>query len=408
MKVHRLLVEELALAIKEIFSSYRHADKVIEFHLKKNRKWGSRDRRFFAESVYDLVRWWRLYWSLAGFPDIDFREGEKMRLGQIERVWAVYWLQKTKERLPWPEFEKLKFEDIQKRLHAIENPAILASYPDELFALGEKEWGSEWKSLAESLNKPAEVFLRTNTLKCDPKKLIERLSKEDIPAELVSEGPLAVHLKERKNVFITSAFKEGLFEVQDLASQQIAPLLAPEPGHRVVDACAGAGGKSLHMACLMKNKGKILALDIHQRKLDELRKRASRNGVDIIETRVIESNKVIKRLEKVADRVLLDVPCSGLGVLRRNPDTKWKLTLEEFERLIKIQAEILRDYSEMTKPGGLLVYATCSLMPSENHAQISRFLSLKGAQWSLQNEMVWRPDIQGADGFYAALLKRNF
>ncbi len=408
MKVHRLLVEELAQAIKDIFSSYRHADKVIEFYLKKNKKWGSRDRRFFAESVYDLVRWWRLYWYLAEFNDADFRDGEKMSIFQIKKVWAVYWLLKTKDKLAWPEFEKLNREHIEKRRDSLQNEAVRLSYPDELFSLGEKELGDEWPKIAESLNRPADVYLRANSLKTDVNGLIDRLAKEDIQAEVISGSPLAVHLKERKNVFITSAFREGLFEVQDLASQQIAPLLSPEPGHRVVDACAGAGGKSLHMACLMKNKGKILALDVHARKLEELRKRASRNGVDIIETRLIESSKVIKRLEKSADRLLLDVPCSGLGVLKRNPDTKWKLSTEEFERLKTLQAEILRDYCEMTKPGGLMVYATCSLMPSENHAQVARFLSLKADEWSLEKEIIWRPDIQGADGFYAALLKRRF
>ena len=172
--------------------------------------------------------------------------------------------------------------------------------------------------------------------------------------------------------------------MQDLGSQKIGPFLKIEPGQRVIDACAGAGGKSLHLACLMKNKGKIIALDIYDRKLDELRTRAKRNGVDIIETRLIENTKVIKRLEKAADRVLLDVPCSGLGVLRRNPDKKWKVNGADIDRLTELQWQILTGYSDMTKPGGYLVYATCSLLPSENERQVQRFMSERGTDWELE------------------------
>src|SRR6185369_699383 len=154
--------------------------------------------------------------------------------------------------------------------------------------------------------------------------------------------------------------QEGLFEIQDGASQQVAPMLDPKPGERVIDACAGGGGKTLHLAALMKNKGRIISMDVSEVKLKALRERCSRNGVDIAEVKVIESSKTIKRLEKNADRVLLDVPCSGLGVLRRNPDKKWKLKPEDFIELRKLQAEILESYSEMTKVGGRLVYATCS------------------------------------------------
>jgi 16S rRNA (cytosine967-C5)-methyltransferase len=157
----------------------------------------------------------------------------------------------------------------------------------------------------------------------------------------------------------------------------------------------------------MRNKGKIIAMDVHDWKLQELKTRARRNGVDIVETRVIDSTKAVKRLAESADRVLLDVPCSGLGVLRRNPDAKWKLNREEITRLRTLQSEILGSYSQMVKKGGQLVYATCSVLPSENEKQVQAFLAAKGAQWNLVKELHLRPDRQGYDGFYAALLKRN-
>ena len=196
--------------------------------------------------------------------------------------------------------------------------------------------------------------------------------------------------------------------MQDAASQLVAPLLQVEPGHRVVDACAGAGGKSLHIAAMMQNKGKIIAMDINDWKLKDLRERCSRAGVDILETKLIDSNKTVKRLENSFDRVLLDVPCSGLGVIRRNPDTKWKLTMEEIVRLQDLQKEIISKYSEMCKAGGLMVYATCSILHRENEEQVQWFLnSDSGKNWVLQKEMrVW-PHKHGYDGFYAAVLKKN-
>ena len=407
MKIHRLLIDQMALAIKDIFSTQHHAHKVIESYLKKNRKWGSRDRRFFAESVYDLVRSWRLYWSLAGFSDLDYRQGETMSTGQIERVWATYYVCKNHEPIPWPEFDNIDRHQIEERRKKITSEGILLSYPDELLKILKDEWKADWNSLAKSLNEPADVYLRTNSLKTSRDSLASRLNQEEIHVEKVASDPLALRLTERKNVFVSPTFQEGLFEVQDLGSQKIGPFLKVEPGLRVIDACAGAGGKSLHLACLMKNKGKIIALDIYDRKLDELRTRAKRNGVDIIETRLIENTKVIKRLEKAADRVLLDVPCSGLGVLRRNPDKKWKVTGADIQRLTELQWQILTGYSDMTKPGGYLVYATCSLLPSENERQVKRFMSERGTDWELEEEVFLRPDKDPTDGFYAARLKRR-
>ena len=174
---------------------------------------------------------------------------------------------------------------------------------------------------------------------------------------------------------------------------------------RVVDACAGAGGKSLHLAALMKNKGTLISLDTEGWKLEELKKRARRNGVHIIETRAIESTKTIKRLHNSADRLLLDVPCSGIGVLRRNPDAKWKLAPEFLDNVRTIQAKILADYSKIIKIGGQLVYATCSILPSENELQVQKFLA-ENANFKFIAERKVSPAEDGFDGFYMARLER--
>lgn len=395
MKIHKLLVVTVVQALDEIFEQGAYADKVIQRNLKNQRQWGARDRRFFAETVYEIVRWERLLAYLADDND-------------LWKIWAAYWVRQGHELPDWPELEGFSAEKIKQRQKDIPSFAIAQSIPDWMDKVLNQEIGPEYKEVVRALNQPAEVFLRVNGLKTTVEELIPVLKEAGIEAERVSDDlPFALRLKERKNVFITEPFKKGLFEVQDAASQMVAPLLDVQPGHRVIDACAGAGGKSLHLAALMKNKGKILSLDIHEWKLKELKVRARRDGVDVIETRPIESSKVIKRLYDTADRVLLDVPCSGMGVLRRNPDSKWKLNEDEIARLHDLQYEILTNYSGMTKKGGKLVYATCSLLPSENEQQIQKFLQANGDKWTLEKEIHLRPDREGFDGFYAALLKRH-
>jgi 16S rRNA (cytosine967-C5)-methyltransferase len=284
---------------------------------------------------------------------------------------------------------------------------IRLSIPDWLDARCAKELGDAWPAIRETLNHPAEVYLRTNTLKTDRRSLKERLGQDGFITEALKPIPTALVMQQRYNVFAMAAFKEGLFEVQDASSQLVAPFVQPEPGMKVIDACAGAGGKTLHLGALMQNKGRILALDVHDWKLKELRKRCGRAGVDVVETRLIDGSKSIKRLANYADRVLLDVPCSGLGVLRRNPDAKWKLSEVEIDRLIIEQQDILTRYSTMVKPGGKLVYATCSILPSENELQVQKFLATHGEEWTLEEEMKINPAESGHDGFYGARLVRK-
>lgn len=177
---------------------------------------------------------------------------------------------------------------------------------------------------------------------------------------------------------------------------------------RVIDACAGAGGKALHLAAMMKNKGQLIALDIYQYKLRELKRRAKRAGAHNIETRHIDNNKVIKKLHGSADRVLLDAPCSGLGVLRRNPDAKWKLNPEFIDRVVLEQQQIVTQYAHMVKPGGKLVYVTCSILPQENEEQIAAFMETEiGKEFTLEKEQHLWPAVNGFDGFYMARLLRK-
>ncbi|GAL76556.1 tRNA and rRNA cytosine-C5-methylase [Nonlabens ulvanivorans] len=268
--------------------------------------------------------------------------------------------------------------------------------------------GGIWEKEASALNKQADVVLRANSLKTTPAELKEKLQSEEIAVSQQERFPEALILKERANVFMTQAFKDGLFEVQDAGSQTIAPFLQVEPGMRVMDACAGAGGKALHLAALMENKGQIIATDIYKSKLNELKRRARRAGAHNIETRLIDSTKVIKKLAGKMDRLLIDAPCSGLGVLRRNPDAKWKLQPEFIDEIRATQQDILQRYSTVVKPDGMMVYATCSILASENENQVQEFLkSEAGATFELVEEQSLLAHRDGFDGFYMALMKKK-
>ncbi|MBK5278123.1 MAG: RsmB/NOP family class I SAM-dependent RNA methyltransferase [Bacteroidia bacterium] len=397
MKIYRNLCEAVIENLHSIFQDNKYADKVIEKVLKSNPKWGARDRRFIAETTYDIVRWYRLFKELANVGDED-------DYWKLLGVWCVW----NKTELPdWEELQGLNQKKIVAAYeHLKDTRKVRESIPDWMDELGEKELGDRWENELEALNEEAKVVLRVNTLKVSRKDLQKQLQEEEIETEAPKEFPDALILEQRQNIFTRQQFKDGLFEVQDGGSQLIAPYLKVEPGMRVIDACAGGGGKTLHLAALMQNKGRVIAMDTEQWKLDELKKRARRAGVANIEPRLIESSKTIKRLENSADRLLLDVPCSGLGVLKRNPDAKWKLNTDFIERVKELQQHILKDYSIMIKPGGTMVYSTCSILHTENEDQVKLFLEESGGKFELiEEKRIWPSD--GFDGFYMALIKKK-
>ncbi|MEN3324379.1 methyltransferase domain-containing protein [Mariniflexile soesokkakense] len=403
MRLHRNLCFSVIDGLTLIFNEGNYADKVIQQLLKRDKRWGARDRAFVAETTYDIVRWKRLYAEIAEVKEPFDRDN-------LWRMFAVWATLKGIKLPDWTYFENTPTRKIKGRFDELYKiRKFKESIPDWMDELGEKELGKEiWTQEIAALNEQADVILRVNTLKTTKEKLQTELFDLDIETEFLKEYPNALKLKERSNVFTTEAFKNGFFEVQDASSQLVAEFLNVQPGMRVVDTCAGAGGKTLHIASLMENKGQIIALDIYANKLHELKRRAKRNGAHNIEPRAIDSTKVIKKLYDKADRVLIDAPCSGLGVLRRNPDAKWKLQPDFIEKIKETQQEILQQYSRMVKVGGQLVYATCSVLPSENQNQVSTFLkSEAGANFSLIKDKKILSHKTGYDGFYMALLERK-
>ena len=397
--IHRNLLIGIHDALEEtFFQDKKYADKVLERLLKAHKKWGSADRQVVSEIFYDIVRWKKR---------LEYYMGEGTKPSNIYNLILAYLLWKKVKYKKFDEFDGIKTGGILSKLDKKTFPtkAIEHSVPDWLAGLFEKELGAKWEKEMSALNEQAPVILRANSLKISAENLVEILKEEGVNSFLLRGYPDAVQLEEKKNVFLTSAFKEGFFEVQDASSQKIAELLDVKEGMRVVDACAGAGGKTLHIAALMKNKGQIIALDIYEWKLAELKRRAKRAGAFNIETRFIEDNKVIKRLHNTADRLLIDAPCSGLGVLKRNPDSKWKIDEDFINRIKTEQENILQNYSKILKKGGKMVYATCSILPSENGEQIRKFLA-ENTEFALVKEENIMPS-DGYDCFYMALIERK-
>ncbi|WP_338351038.1 RsmB/NOP family class I SAM-dependent RNA methyltransferase [Nonlabens tegetincola] len=403
MRFHHNLVVATTQALHNIFNDGKYADQAIQKILKKDTRWGSRDRAFIAETTYDIVRYKRLYSAIA-----DVQEPFKPQdLWRLTSVWIIL---KGHDLPAWEEYYNTPVRRIKGRFDELRKKRVMResipNWMDEL-ALNQLE-ESFWEKELHALNEQANVVLRVNELKTDINTLKEKLVARDIATDISPEFPNALVLRERANVFSLPEFQDGLFEVQDAGSQKIAPFLQVEPGMRILDACAGAGGKTLHLAALTQNKGQIIATDIYSSKLKELKRRARRAGAHNIETRLIDTTKVIKKLHGKMDRILIDAPCSGLGVLRRNPDAKWKLEPQFLETIQNTQQEILQSYSKVLKSGGKLVYATCSILPSENQDQVKTFLESEiGKEFELEEEKSLFAHLDGFDGFYMARLSKK-
>lgn len=397
--IHRNLLIGIHDALQETFFEERKfADKVIERLLKKNRKWGSQDRAVVSEIFYNIIRWKRR---------LEFYIDEPAKPKNTYGIILAYLIWSDTKYKDFEEFRRLPVGKIIKRTKykIFPSKAVKHSIPEWLAETFEKELGKNWETEMIALNQQAPTVLRANRLKTNPRDLIDVLREEGVDCFGLKNYPDAVQLEEKKNVFLSSVFKEGWFEVQDASSQKIAYALDVQPKMRVVDVCAGAGGKTLHIAALMENKGQIIAMDIHDWKLKELKRRAKRAGAHNVETRAITDSKVVKRLHGKADRLLIDAPCSGLGVLKRNPDSKWKIDQDFINRIKNEQAEILQNYAKILKSGGKMIYATCSILPSENQEQVKKFLKNNTDFEFIKDEKVMPSD--GYDGFYLAVIQRK-
>lgn len=391
MKLHKVLVQGIIDTLLLIFDENIYADQAIQRTFKKNNRWGARDRGFVAENVYDITRYFRYYTYRLNFEDsnpVDW--------------WAIVGLHFSDNKIELPDWQEWKNLNLNNLRPATERK-IIHSIPDWIDNKGLESFSPEiWGKTLAMLNQKALMYIRRNEVKINEKEFEKALLDDNISFQKIDGTTYAI---ERANIFGKNVFQNGYFEIQDISSQQVAHFMNIQPEMRVIDACAGGGGKSLHIASLLNNKGTVISMDVEEWKLNELKKRAKRNGLFNIQTQLIQNSKTIKRLSASADRVLLDVPCSGLGVLRRNPDAKWKMTEERLIELINTQKEILSSYSRMVKVDGLLIYVTCSILNNENDNQINAFLASNNQFELIEMKTILPQDLNG-DGFFMAKLKR--
>lgn len=376
-------------------------DRSYAYHFSRNEITAIEQGRIVT-ATGDIMRRLNFYLYIAELDDaMDPKAPERLLLAWLTEQGRAPAAKKTKSKVPGFSIDSRRIQQAQ------EDPQLNDGCPEWLDNLGREQLGgARWSQERAILATAPLRYIRVNGLKGSRDELQKKLQAEHIPSEALKNQPDALVIRGDVPLFSSKAFHDGWFEQQDLGSQLIARLLAPKPGMLVVDACAGTGGKTLHIAAQMQNKGRIIAMDVEQRKLDQLRKRAKRTGVNNLETRLIESSTQIKRLRASADRVLLDVPCSGLGVLRRNPEAKWNPMFTDLDQLCATQQDILQRYSKMTKVGGEVVYATCSILPRENEAQVAHFLQNCSGAFELIEEKSLMPSELNSDGFYMARLKR--
>jgi 16S rRNA (cytosine967-C5)-methyltransferase len=407
------------------FASDRLADA-----FRRERKLASRERRWVAETLYGMIRQARRV-DFALEPQAVRSPAGKTR--ELARLLAYLVLAgelepaKAAARLPGVDFaEVLRVDErIARESHRVRRLGLSKSLPDWLAARFLTEYGAEAEALADALNQRAPLTVRANGVKITREALRARLAEEGLEARPTKLAPHGLVLETRVNVFGLAAFKEGLFEVQDEASQLVSELVRPTSKSLVVDACAGAGGKTLALAALMASRGRVIALDIHGRKLEELRRRARRAGLSNVRAVEVSPSAYpdeILALQGKADRVLVDAPCSGIGALRRNPEARWRLSEEDLARLPVEQEAILRQAATLVAPGGRLLYATCTVFSAENEEVVAKLCQgewevvpiteILGDAASALADSTGRflktlPHRHDTDGFFAAALRRS-
>ncbi|MGI9215550.1 MAG: RsmB/NOP family class I SAM-dependent RNA methyltransferase [Hydrogenophaga sp.] len=418
----KALLDEIASLIEKVFKFDHPADAVVARHFRENKSLGPRERATLSDTVFAVLRerlrfeslarsgsgskWRRL--AILGFPgDRDFL---KSALTEPEKTWLDACDKVTDADLMAPHRHNL---------------------PEWLAAALREQVGGEFDALAASLNQHAPLDLRVNAMKKKREAVLAELQAAGLPAQATPYSPLGIRLQGKPNLSKLPAFISGEVEVQDEGSQLLALLLAPKRGEMVADFCAGAGGKTLALGAAMKNTGRLYAFDTSGHRLEAIKPRLARSGLSNVHPVAIahERDERIKRLAGKLDRVLVDAPCSGLGTLRRSPDLKWRQTPETVAALAELQQRILTSAARLLKPGGRLVYATCSPLPQEDEAVVAAFSAahldfqpLSVAQLLAEAHVdqapalssgedgrflrLW-PHRHGTDGFFAAVWQKK-
>lgn len=378
---------EIAVDIwREIRQSPQPADRwLANFFHRERKRFGSKDRRFYAETVYALFRHknFLTVWASEIFPQDEDQYAVFLAIvkealvtdGESIEFAKQSGLPLTRELIQDLRLYKLPSPVEKSRLNETELLSLRFSFPEWLIARWTRYFGiGTCRKLLEICQKRPPFTVRINPLKISRPVLMERFAAQGLKTAETPRSSYGITFEERANLFDSEEFREGLFEVQDEGSQLLCLAMEPQPGELIWDACAGGGGKSLLIAALMKNKGRVVATDIREKKLEELAKRAKRAGIFNIFPADLNRMSEMAAAKKGFDKILVDAPCSGTGTLRRNPDAKWKLSEERILACKKEQLSILKQVTPYLKKGGRLYYATCSLEPEENEEVMKAFL----------------------------------
>jgi 16S rRNA (cytosine967-C5)-methyltransferase len=420
----KALLDACAELVKLALRFEHPADAVVSHYFRDNRSLGPRERATLAETVYTVLRKKLLFdhlspsgsgpkerrMAILGFHGP--RDFLKSALSEQEKTWLE-------------QCDSIKSADLLERHRH--------NLPEWLVQPLKDQLGSEFWALAESLNQPAPLDLRVNMLTDKRAEVQQELKVAGIPSQPTPYSPWGLRLDSKPPLTKLDVFMRGAVEVQDEGSQLLALLLDAKRGEMVVDFCAGAGGKTLAIGAAMRNTGRLYALDTSAHRLDALKPRLARSKLSNVHPAAIahERDERIKRLAGKIDRVIVDAPCSGLGTLRRNPDLKWRQSPQSVQEMTAKQAAILQSAARLLKPGGRLVYATCSLLPQENEEIARAFsqanqdfspmaagdvlLNLKvegarglcsGGEGAADYLRLW-PHRQRTDGFFAAIWVKN-
>jgi len=383
----RPMVAQAISLLAEVLKFERPADGVLSQYFKTHRELGHADRGRLAELIYAILR------HLASLRAVVARsappEGHEARhlvLAALVRLQGRN-LREIEHLLKGDEnewFGRLKAAGQEKS--ETMTPAVSHEWPEWLETALAAMPDADRDALARSLLQPAPLDLRINPLRAKRPEILAQLDKHGIVAEETPYSPWGMRVESKPAIQRHPAFEKGDIEVQDEGSQLLVAMLAPKRGEMVLDFCAGAGGKTLLMGALMKNTGRLYATDISEKRLAKLGPRVARAGLSNVQTIRIahERDDRIQRLAGKFDRVLVDAPCSGTGTLRRNPDLKWRQSVEQVNELSDMQAKILEAAAPLVRPGGLLVYATCSLLDQENGA-IQQAFSEKHTEFEVVN-----------------------
>jgi 16S rRNA (cytosine967-C5)-methyltransferase len=417
MRISSKMIEGAAVMTAEMLKFAQPADAVLSNYFRAQ-KTGSRERAFIAETAYTVLRRRRWLTRLAG----ERATPGQLALAALVRLQGVNLRQLEDvidhDEMAWAQALKSKAEP-QLTL------AEQADFPDWLAQrLAARLAEPEILELARSLNRPAPLDLRVNEFKAKRDDVLAKFAAEGLAAEPCRYSPQGIRLATKPALSRHPLYLDGSIEVQDEGSQLLGYLLAPKRGEMVVDFCAGAGGKTLLLGALMRSTGRLYAFDVSDKRLAKLKPRVARSGLSNVHPACIsgENDQRVKRLAGKIDRVLVDAPCSGLGTLRRNPDLKWRQTPESVAELTRKQGDILASASRLLKPGGRLVYATCSILSEENDGVVDAFLQAhpdfhrvsaqealakQGIALDCGEDMRLTPHRHGTDGFYAAVLERD-